>query len=78
MARIIGKRRFTDGVERDVFEEPDGQQYVVAPVGEPVYGVWILSADGGPVRPSPSLWCLTSPRAVTCLLRTAQQWLRLV
>jgi len=32
--------RCTDGVERDVYEDADGRQYVVGDQGEKVYGLW--------------------------------------
>jgi hypothetical protein len=43
-SRIIGRRLFTDGVERDVREARDGRQYVEDD-GELVYGHWLLPAD---------------------------------
>jgi hypothetical protein len=42
---IIGRVRFVNGVERDVYRAPDGRQYVIGYNGEPVYGR--LAVDGG-------------------------------
>jgi hypothetical protein len=44
MPRILGRRLFTDGDERDVFEDDDGGQYVDDD-GERVDGQWLLPAD---------------------------------
>ena len=43
--RIISRRLFTDGLERDVYEDAAGPQYVLDPDREKVYGVWLLPAD---------------------------------
>jgi hypothetical protein len=43
--RIVVRRLFTDGVERDVYEDADGRQWVAGHNGEPVYGVWVPPAD---------------------------------
>jgi hypothetical protein len=44
--RIVGRRLFTDGVERDVFEDRDGRQYIVhEDTGEQIYGQWLRPAD---------------------------------
>jgi hypothetical protein len=43
-ARIIGRRLFTDGIERDVFEDAEGRQYVLSHDGEKV---WSVDATGG-------------------------------
>jgi hypothetical protein len=40
---IIGRVRFVDGADRDVYIDPDGRQYVLRYDGEPVYGVWLLT-----------------------------------
>jgi hypothetical protein len=32
--RIVGRRLFTDGLERDVYEDPAGRQYVLGADGE--------------------------------------------
>jgi hypothetical protein len=39
---LIGRVRFVDGAERDVYRAPDGRQYDLDD-GEPVYGVWLLT-----------------------------------
>ena len=43
--RIIGRCRFTDGIDRDVYEDTEGQQYVVDLDGERAYGEWLSPAD---------------------------------
>jgi hypothetical protein len=44
--RIVGRRLFTDAVERDVFEDPDGRQYIVhEDTGERIYGQWLWPPD---------------------------------
>jgi hypothetical protein len=43
--RAAGRVPFTDGTERDVYEDADGRQWVVGDHGEPVYGVWVVPAD---------------------------------
>jgi hypothetical protein len=40
----IGATRFTDGIERDVFEDAKGRQFVEDD-GELVAGQWLLPAD---------------------------------
>jgi hypothetical protein len=35
----IGRLRFVDGADRDVYRAPDGRQCVIGHDGEPVYGV---------------------------------------
>jgi hypothetical protein len=45
MDRVIGRRLFTDGLERDFYEDARGRQYVLAPDGEKVFGVWVLPSD---------------------------------
>jgi hypothetical protein len=42
---IIGRVPFVDGAERDVYQAPDGRQYVIRCDGEPVYGVWLLTEE---------------------------------
>jgi hypothetical protein len=44
-SRIIGRVPFTDGAEREVYEDDDGRQWVVGHDGERVYGVWLPPAD---------------------------------
>jgi hypothetical protein len=36
--RIIGRRPLTDGIDRDVYEDAEGRQYVIDPDGKRVYG----------------------------------------
>jgi hypothetical protein len=36
--------RCTDGVERDVYEDPDGRQYMIGAQGEKVYGFWSVGS----------------------------------
>jgi hypothetical protein len=43
--RVIGHRLFTDGIERDVYEDASGRQYAFGPDGEQVFGQWLLPAD---------------------------------
>jgi hypothetical protein len=42
---VIGTCRFTDGVERDVYQASDGRQFVIDDFGLPVFGVWLPPAD---------------------------------
>jgi hypothetical protein len=44
-SRIIGRVPFTDGSERDVYEDEGGRQWVVGHDGERVYGVRVMPAD---------------------------------
>jgi hypothetical protein len=43
--RIISRRLFTDGLERDVSEEAQGRQYVFDGDGQRVYGQRLYPAD---------------------------------
>jgi hypothetical protein len=45
MERVIGRRLFTDGLERDVSEDAEGRQFVLDGDGERVYEVWPWPAD---------------------------------
>jgi hypothetical protein len=45
MDRVVGHRLFTDGIERTVYEDAEGRQYVLGPDGERVDGQWLASAD---------------------------------
>jgi hypothetical protein len=45
MDTLIGKARFVDGSRRDVFQQPDGRQYVLDDAGELVHGVWIIPEE---------------------------------
>jgi hypothetical protein len=42
---------FVDGIERDVFEDADGRQYVLGRDGEKLYGTWLHPADAPIVVP---------------------------
>jgi hypothetical protein len=37
----VGQQSFTDGIEREVFEDGNGRQFVLDDAGEPVYGQWL-------------------------------------
>jgi hypothetical protein len=39
---VIGRNLFTDGAERPVYEDADGQQYVVNDDEDRVEGVWLM------------------------------------
>jgi hypothetical protein len=43
--RVVGRRLFTDGLERDVSEDAQGRPYVLGPHGERVDGQWLWPAD---------------------------------
>jgi len=43
--RVAGHRLFTDGVERDVYENAEGRQYVLDDDGSKVCGPWLPPAD---------------------------------
>jgi len=43
--RKLGHRVFMDGVERTVFEDSDGRQYVLDADGMPVHGVWLIPEE---------------------------------
>jgi hypothetical protein len=45
MDRGVGRRLFTDGIERNVHEDAEGRQYVLGPDGERVCGHWLPPAD---------------------------------
>jgi hypothetical protein len=42
---VVGRRLFTDGIEREVYEDASGRQYVFGPDGEQVFGQWLYPAD---------------------------------
>jgi hypothetical protein len=42
---VVGRRLFTDGIEREVYEDDSGRQYVLGPDGEKVYGQWLPPED---------------------------------
>ncbi len=55
--RLLAPVRFF-GDDRDVYQAPDGRQYVLGYDGEPVFGVWVWTEDveaDAPVR-MPSRW----------------------
>jgi hypothetical protein len=41
-SRVVCRRLFVDSVERDVYEDSDGRQWVVGYEGERVYGVRLV------------------------------------
>jgi hypothetical protein len=43
--RVIGSRPFTDGGERNVYEDAEGRQYVLGQDAEVVHGQWLPTAD---------------------------------
>jgi hypothetical protein len=43
--RVVGRTPFVGGVTRDVHEDADGRQWVIAYDGERVYGVWLMPPD---------------------------------
>jgi hypothetical protein len=45
MDTLIGKIRIVDGSCREVFQQPDGRQYVLDDAGDPVHGVWIIPEE---------------------------------
>ena len=53
--RIVGRRLFTGGIEREVYEDASGREYVFGPDGGKVFGQWLLPADEplviGPPKP---------------------------
>ena len=40
----VGRVRGADGIERDVYQDPDGRQYVHGDQGEKVFGLWLPGA----------------------------------
>jgi hypothetical protein len=61
MDRVIGRRPFTDGLERDLYEDAEGRQYVLNGDGPKVYDQWLWPADephviaaGGPPARDPA------------------------
>jgi hypothetical protein len=48
---VIGRRLFTDGIERDVYLAPDGRQYVLDDHDLPAFGVWQPDNEGEPRSP---------------------------
>jgi len=45
MDRHVATTEFVDGVWREVWETPDGRQYVVDDDGELVFSVWFMPGD---------------------------------
>jgi hypothetical protein len=45
MDRVAGRRLFTDGIERTVYEDAEGRQHVLGPHGERVDGQRLPPAD---------------------------------
>ncbi len=45
VVKKIGKTEFVDGTTRDVYQDTDGQEYVIGNEGEKVHGVWLVPAD---------------------------------
>jgi hypothetical protein len=43
--RIVGRRLFTDGVQRPVYEDANGDRFVSDDDGQRIEGVWLLPAD---------------------------------
>jgi hypothetical protein len=43
--RVAGRRLFTDGVEREVYQDAEGRQYVLGPDADAVHGQWLPPAD---------------------------------
>jgi hypothetical protein len=41
----VARTLFVDGIWREVFEEPNGRQYVLDQDAEPVYGVWFIPRE---------------------------------
>jgi hypothetical protein len=41
MDPVIGKRFFITGATREIYQQPDGQQYIMGPGGKRLYGQWI-------------------------------------
>ena len=49
--RAIDSIPFTDGVERPVFLDADGRQFVLDDDGDPVHGMWIYVDEPEIVTP---------------------------
>jgi hypothetical protein len=50
--RVIGRQLFTDGIEREVYEDAVGRQYVLDHEGAKVHGLWLYPADEPALVPS--------------------------
>jgi hypothetical protein len=55
---LIGVRAFVDGVEREVYLDPAGRQYL-REYGRKIYGVWLLPAEP---TPEPAVVVTVPPR----------------
>jgi hypothetical protein len=45
MDPVAGRQLFNDGIERGVYEDAEGRQYVLGLDGERVNGQWLPQAD---------------------------------
>jgi hypothetical protein len=45
MDRVAERRLFTDGIERTMYEDAEGRQYVLGPDRERMDGQWLPPAD---------------------------------
>jgi hypothetical protein len=43
--RVLGRRLFTDGVEREVYQDAECRQYVLGQDAEVVHGQWLPPPD---------------------------------
>jgi hypothetical protein len=48
MEPSVGRVRCPDGVERDVYQDADGRQYVIGEAGERTFGLWLPGAAPPP------------------------------
>jgi hypothetical protein len=48
---VIGKCRFLDGADRDVYQTPEGRQYVYDECDLRVHGIWILPEEADAAVP---------------------------
>jgi hypothetical protein len=42
---IVARALFVGGIWRDVYEQPDGRQYVLDDDDEPIYGIWHIPRE---------------------------------
>ncbi len=42
---VVATVAFVDGIQREVYEEVSGHQYVLDDDGVRVYGIWLLSPE---------------------------------
>jgi hypothetical protein len=52
-SRTVGRLPFTDGAERDVYQDADGRQWVAGDGGGRVYGTWLAPPDEPTVVSAP-------------------------